>query len=106
MQAEEAVEIDHSLALHRDGGTQRIVIFVAVGDDDVEAVGCPALEDGNEDFLALRRFGRVQSALEPQGSAARAGHCERGIAEKYAACRHVRHLFWNSGEPIVRAAAS
>src|ERR1039458_9587788 len=36
-----------------DGGAQLVIGRVAVGDDDVEAIGRAALEDGDEDFLAL-----------------------------------------------------
>ena len=73
MQAEEAIEVDGGVFTpagglrgprHRDGGPHIVVALLAVRHHDVEAVGCAALEDGDQDFLARRgRIRGIERAL-------------------------------------------
>ena len=52
-----------------------VVALLAVGHDDIQAVGRSALEDGHQDFLALRgSFGGVHGALQPEGRGADSDH--------------------------------
>jgi hypothetical protein len=53
MQSEEAVEVENLILRYGDGGAHGVVVGFAVGNDDIEAVGCSALEDDDE-LLALR----------------------------------------------------
>ena len=48
MKAEEAVEIEDLILRDGDAGTHVVVVLLAVGDDDVEAVGCATLEDDDQ----------------------------------------------------------
>ena len=48
MQAEEAIEVEDLILRNRDAGAHGVVVLFAVGNDDVEAVGCAALEDDDE----------------------------------------------------------
>ena len=52
MQAEEAVEIEDLILRDGDGGAHGVVVGLAPGNDDVEAVGGAALKDDDE-LLAL-----------------------------------------------------
>jgi hypothetical protein len=55
-------------------------------DDDIQPVGCAALEDRHERFtfhLALRR-----SAKKPRRRDAKAGHCKRRGTKKVTSCKH------------------
>ena len=45
MQSEKAVEVEHGFPGDVDGRTHGVVTGLAVRYDDVEAVGCSALED-------------------------------------------------------------
>src|SRR6202158_278302 len=45
MQSEEAVEIEHGFFRNVDGRPHGVVAGLAMGHNDVEAVGCTALED-------------------------------------------------------------
>jgi len=57
-----------------------------VRDDDVETVGCAALEDGDQCFPASGLlFGGVRGTLQPLWGRADARHRDRGIAKKYSA---------------------
>jgi hypothetical protein len=55
MQAEEAVEIDDLILRDGDAGAHGVVVLLAIGNDDVEAVGCAALEDDDQARPGLRR---------------------------------------------------
>src|SRR5258706_2579258 len=60
MQAEEAIEVERG-SLHaaraRDGDVRAgvVVCLLTVGNDDVQPVYGPALEDGHNDLLSFRR---------------------------------------------------
>ena len=86
MEAEEAIEVEDLLLGDGDGGAHGVVVGFAVGDDDVEAVGCSALEDDDE-ALALR-FGGLglgeDGAGEEGGQDGGAGEGECSVTEEEA----------------------
>ncbi len=94
VQAEVAVQIDGAIFLrqtnsagtrNRNRGAHGVVARVAVRDHDVQAVGGTALEDRDQNFLALRgSVLRIQSALQPDGSGADTDHRQAGILEEDA----------------------
>src|SRR5580658_8681931 len=51
MESEESVEIKHRVAGNIDGWPHGVVCTLVVGHDDVEAVGCAALEDDDETLV-------------------------------------------------------
>ena len=91
VQAEVAVKIDSGVvagAGTRDGdGRAEIVVgLFGVRDDDVEAIGGTALEDGYEHFFAASgSILRIEGAFEPNRSSTDADHGEGGIAKEDAA---------------------
>jgi len=48
VEAEEAVEVEHFVLRDGDGRAHGVVVGLAPGDDDVEAVGCSSLKDDDE----------------------------------------------------------
>src|SRR5580692_8646751 len=48
MEAEESVEIDNLIARNGDAGAHGVVVLLAVGHHDVEAIGRSALKDDDE----------------------------------------------------------
>jgi hypothetical protein len=84
VQTEETIEIESRLgagtgAWDGYGGAEIVIGRVAVRDDDVQAVGGAALEDGDQSFPA-GAAGGSEGSLEPQGGAADAHHGQGGIA--------------------------
>ena len=80
VQSEEAVEVEDLILRDGDGGPHGVVVRFAPGDDDVEAVGCSALED-NDELLTLRAClgGRGHDGAGEEGGQGR-GACERQCA--------------------------
>ncbi len=65
MQAEEAVQIEHRASRDVDGRAQRVIGLLAVRNDNIEAVGCAALENNHESLGPITGFERaVSSACE------------------------------------------
>jgi hypothetical protein len=54
MQAEEAIEVETWFCGDGDAGAHGVVVLLAVGNDDVEAVGRAALEDDDQPRPGLR----------------------------------------------------
>ena len=48
MEAEEAIEVENLVGGDGDAGTHGVVVLLAVGDNDIEAVGSAALKDDDE----------------------------------------------------------
>ena len=48
MEAEESIEIDNLILRNGDAGAHGVVILLAIGDDDIEAVGGAALKDDDQ----------------------------------------------------------
>src|ERR1700716_3571064 len=60
MQSEKAVEVEHGFLRDVDGRTHGVVTRLAVGHDDVEAVGRAALEDHYQTLGANAGVGRAK----------------------------------------------
>jgi len=85
VEAEEAVQIDDLFLRNSDGGTHGVVIRLAPGNNDVEPVGCAALEDDDQ-FLSLCRGGGGGGSEDGPGEECRksrsAGESEGSVAEE------------------------
>ena len=86
MQAEESVEIEHLIFGNRDAGPHRVVILFAIGNNDVESVGCAALEDHDQplarrDSRGLRQHGAHKKVGHRRG----AGNGQRALVQEKSA---------------------
>src|SRR5215467_771473 len=89
MQAEESVEIDHILARNIDARPHGVILFLAVRDDDVESVGCAALEDDDQAFWGCSVFdGSKRGTPEEAWYGGGTDHSESAVAEEYATGWH------------------
>src|SRR5262249_59316572 len=99
MQAEESVEIDHILARNIDARPHRVILFLAVRDDDVESVGCAALKDNHQALGASSAFDGAERSARQE---ARHGRCadygESGVSKEHAQGWH-GHLLVSSTAP-------
>ena len=89
MQAEEPVEIDDLILWNGDAGPHRVVVLLAIGNHDVQAVGGAALKDDDE--AAIRAWLRSAPApSEPESWESlwclrrRERRCEERIADSTA----------------------
>src|SRR5438552_13654373 len=65
MQAEEAVQIEHRASRDVNGRAHRVIGLLAVWNDNIEAVGCAALENNHESLGPITGFEcAVSSACE------------------------------------------
>jgi hypothetical protein len=66
VQAEESIEIENLILGDGDAGAHRVIVLLAIGDDNIEAVGGAALEDYDEAAIwcgqSLRHHGANQKA--------------------------------------------
>src|SRR5437899_7737656 len=62
MQAEEAVQIEHRASRDVDGRAHRVIGLLAVRNDNIEAVGCAALENNHESLGPITGFERAVSS--------------------------------------------
>ena len=86
MEAEEAVEIENLVLRDGDAGAHGVVVLLAVGHDDVEAVGGAALEDDDKAAAGVAGggFGHDRADEEAgDGGGARDG--ERAFVEEESA---------------------
>ncbi len=87
MESEESVEIDDRVARDVDGRPHRIVGALGVRHDDIEAVGCAALENDDQALvLGARRLSRVRCAREECGNGCRAYDSEAAVSQEYPPC--------------------
>src|ERR1700722_3338220 len=95
MQSEKSVEIEHGFFRDVDGRAHSIVAGLAVRDDDVEAVGCSALEDDDQAFVADSRIGGSEGgARQEAGESGVADYGHGAVAEKNSSSyRHKKPAF-------------
>src|SRR5689334_14776047 len=90
MKAEEAVEIDRGITAaarwrgNSDARAQSVVVRLAKGDDDVEAISGSALEEDDELLFAHGRS-RSDGTLQKCGHGAQAGKGDAALLHKKAA---------------------
>src|ERR1700688_1187464 len=85
MQSEKAVEIEHGFLRDIDGRPHGVVIGLAVRHNDVEAVGCSALEDHDQALGANSEIGGAKGrAGEKARQRGRPYYSQRAVAEKNA----------------------
>src|SRR5436309_12465714 len=85
MQPEETVQIDHRLARNVDAGAHGVILRLAIGNHNVQAIGSTALKDDDQALSACSVFGRAESCPgEETRDRRRADHGESTVAEKYA----------------------
>src|SRR5262249_9798936 len=105
MQPEEAVEIDHRLTWNVDAGPHRVVLRLAVGNDDVQSVSRTALEDDDKTLSAAPIFQSPKScARKKAGNSSCADDSKRSIAKKDTASGGHMRLRATSVEMQVRLA--
>src|SRR5439155_7616182 len=84
MQAEEAVQIEHRASRDVDGRAHRVIGLLAVRNDNIEAVGCAALENNHESLVPITGFERaVSSACEECRDGGSTRDRERTISQEY-----------------------
>ncbi len=107
MQPEEAIEIENLVCGYGDAGAHGVVVLLAVGNDDVEAVCSAALEDDHQAATGIAcGFGHDGADEEAgDGRGAGDGQCAF-VQEESAVDLHVClidlsrfYRRWNSGEP-------
>src|SRR5437899_10957235 len=83
MQSEKAVEVEHGFPGDVDGRTHGVVTGLAVRYDDVEAVGCSALEDHYQALAAVAGVGRAKGcARQKARQRSCANYGQRAVAKK------------------------
>ena len=82
VQAKESVKVEHLVFRDRDTRPHRVVVLLAVGDDDVEAVSRAALKDHDETAVWYSRGLRKHGAQEKTGDGRCACECKGSIAQK------------------------
>ena len=97
MQSEEAIEIDHGLSWNVDAGPHRIVLRLAVRNNNVEPVGRAALEDDDETLVTRALDRSERGARKKAGHGSRPDDGERAVAKKDATRdRHWEQLLASS----------
>ena len=84
VQAEESVEIENVMARNIDRGTHGVIRSLAVGDNDVEAVGCAALKYDDQPLVLILRVGGISGTSEKAWDGRGADNGHGTIAKKYA----------------------
>ncbi len=79
MEAEESIEINDFVLGDGDAGTHGVVVFFAIGNNEVEAVGCAALKDDDQALTGRGRSFGKHRADEEAGNCRCAGHRERAV---------------------------
>src|SRR6516165_11089844 len=85
MQTEEAVKVYDLFLRDRDAGAHRVIVLLAPGNDDVEAVGGSALEDDHETATGDGGGFGEQRAHEKAGDGCCAGKGQCALVEKESA---------------------
>jgi len=70
VKAEKSIKVENVVVRNGDAGAHRIVILLAIGNDNIEPVGGAALEDDNEPASRRRRGIRQHRANKKAGMAA------------------------------------
>src|SRR5215831_10225610 len=104
MEAKESVEIDYVLAWNVNARPHRVILFLAVRDDDVESVGCAALKDNHQALGASSAFDGAERSARQE---ARHGRCadygESAVAKEHATGWHGHLLLASTGlKPQIR----
>src|SRR5260370_20615417 len=87
MQSEKAVEVERGFLRNIDGRSHGVVTRLAVGHNNVEAVGRPALKDYDESLGTDSGVGRAKGrAGQETRQRGRADCSQRAIAKENASC--------------------
>src|SRR5580692_6317259 len=86
MEAEESVEVEDLILRNGNAGTHLVIVLLAIRDDDVEPVGCAALEDHDKPLIGCRHepgssLGQDR-AYQEAGNGSGAGYGERAVSQE------------------------
>jgi len=82
VEAEKSIEIEYLILRNGDAGAHGVVVVLAVGHDNVEAVGGAALEDDDEAAIGRGQSLRHHGASQEAGNCSCSCDCEGTITKK------------------------